>query len=59
MITNFIKVIFSIISFYIFLYNCSFINFEIKENNNVLGGITIFLFVFFALIFSNVIFWIN
>lgn len=59
MVTNFIKLIFSIISIYIFLYNCSFINFEIKENNNVLGGITIFIFVLLSIIFSNIVFWLN
>ena len=59
MITGFIKIIFSIISLYIFLYNCSFINFEIKEHNNILGGITIFVFVLASLIFGNIVFWIN
>ena len=59
MVTVFIKIIFSIISLYIFLYNCSFINFEIKQNNNIPGGIIIFIFIFASLTFANTVFWIN
>ena len=59
MITSFIKIIFTIISIYIFLYNCSFINYEIRENKNIIGGITVFVFVLLSVIFSNIVFWIN
>ena len=59
MITGFIKCIFSIISIYIFLYNCSFINYEIKNNNNIVGSIIILIFVIASLIFSNIMFWLN
>ena len=57
MVTGFIKLIFSVICLYIFLYNCSFINYEIKAKNNILGSIFILLFVLSSLIFSNVVLW--
>ena len=57
MVTGFIKLIFSIICLYIFLYNCSFANYEIKSKNNIIGGIFTLLFVLCSLVFSNVVLW--
>ena len=57
MVTGFIKLIFSIICLYIFLYNYSFVNYEIKTNNNILGSIFILLFVLSSLIFCNIVLW--
>jgi len=59
MVNFFIKIVFSLVTLYIFIYSCSFINFEMKSNNNFLGGIFTFIFVFGSVIFSNVVFWLD
>lgn len=59
MVNFFIKVVFSLITFYIFIYSCSYANFEIKSNSNFVGGIFTFLFVLGSVIFSNVVFWMD
>lgn len=57
--TIFIKIFFSVICLFIFLYVLSFSIFEIKTNHNLFGGIfTIFITVG-SIIFSNILFWLN
>lgn len=59
MITIFVKILFSLISIYSFIYTCSFVNYEIKKNSNIVGSIFILLFTTASIILSNIIFWIN
>lgn len=59
MITIFVKILFSLISIYSFIYTCSFVNYEIKKNSNIVGSISILLFTTASIILSNIIFWIN
>lgn len=57
--TLFIKLIFLLITLYIFFYCSSYAGFEIKSKNNIIAGVVIFLFTVASVIFSNIIFWIN
>ena len=59
MVTLSIKLFFSLVTLYIFLYCCSYINYEIKNKSNILGSITFFIFVVASIAFSNIIFWLN
>ncbi len=57
--TFFIKIFFSLICFYLFLYIISFSIFEIKNNKNVLGGVFTLVLSITAILYSNIVFWIN
>ena len=59
MITIFVMILFSLISIYSVIYTCSFVNYEIKKNSNIVGSIFILLFTTASIILSNIIFWIN
>lgn len=58
MITTFIKIIFLLITICILIYCASYAKFEIKNKNKICSGISVFLFSFFCIIFSNIMFWI-
>ena len=57
MSTIFIKAIFFIITIIIFFYCSSYAKFEITSNNNIFGGLSIFIFSLFCVIFSNYMFF--
>lgn len=57
--TFFIKIFFSLICFYLFLYIISFSIFEIKNNKNILGGVFTLVLSITAILYSNIVFWIN
>lgn len=57
--TFFIRLFFSFVCIFIFLYVLSFSLFEIKTNRNFLGGIFTILVTAGSIIFSNIMFWIN
>ena len=57
--TFFIKIIFFIFTFFIFLYSCSYANFEITKKNNISGGIMFFIFTIISVIFSNIMFFVS
>ena len=57
--TFFIRLFFSIICLFIFLYVLSFSIYEIRTNRNFFGGIFTLLVTLGSIIFSNIIFWIN
>ena len=59
MVNFFIKIFFTLVTLYVFIYSCSFVSFEIKSNNNFIGGIFTFIFVLDSVILSNVIFWMD
>lgn len=54
-----IKTFFSIMCIIIFGYIFSFSIYEIKNNNNKFGGIFTLIITFIAIIFSNIVSWIN
>ena len=54
-----IKIIFLFFTLCIFLYCASYAGFEIKQKNNILGGILVFIFDIACVIFGNVMFWIS
>lgn len=53
------KIIFLIFSIFIFLYSCSYARYEITKKNNIQGGILIFIFSLFSIIFSNTVFFVS
>lgn len=53
------NIIFIVFSVVVFIKTISYGIFEIKTNNNTLGGIVIFLIALFAFIFPNVIILTN
>ena len=55
----FIKFFFSLICLFILLYIISFSIFEIKNKNNVFGGVATIVFTLASIIYSNIIFYIN
>ena len=57
--TLFIKIIFSIFTIAIFLYSSSYAKFEIVKNNNIVGGIMVFIFALVSIVFSNIMFFIT
>lgn len=57
--TLLIRLFFSIVCIFIFLYVLSFCLFEIKNNKNFFGGIFTLIVTIGSIIFSNIIFWIN
>jgi len=57
--TLFIKIMFLIFTIAIFLYSSSYAKFEIVKNNNIVGGIMVFLFSLLSIVFSNVMFFIT
>ncbi len=57
--TLFIRLFFSTVCVFIFLYVLSFCLFEIKNNKNIFGGIFTLAVTLGSIIFSNIIFWIN
>ena len=57
--TIYIKIIFFIYTFFIFLYSSSYAKFEIAKNNNIIGGIITFLFSLFSIVFCNIVFFIT
>ncbi len=52
-------VFFAIISILFFIRTISYGIFEIKKNNNTLGGIVVFIIALIGLIFPNIVIWIN
>ena len=57
--TFFIKIIFMIFTFFIFIYNCSYAGFEIIKKSNISGGIMFFIFSLISIVFSNIMFFIS
>ena len=57
--TFFIKIIFLIFTLIMFLYISSFAKYEITKNNNILGGIFVFIFTVASVIFGNIMFFIT
>jgi len=57
--TIFTKIIFLMFTLFIFLYNCSYAGFEITKKNNISGGIIVFLFSLFCVLFSNTMFFMS
>ena len=57
--TLFIKIIFSIFTIIVLLYVSSYAKFEIVKNNNIGGGIFIFLLSLISIIFSNIMFFVS
>ena len=57
--TLFIKIIFLIFTLFIFKYSCSYACFEITQNNNISGGIMLFVLSLASFIFSNIMFLIS
>jgi len=57
--TFFIKIIFSIFTIIVLLYVSSYAKFEIVKNNNIGGGIFIFLLSLISIIFSNIMFFVS
>lgn len=55
--TIFIKAIFLIFTIFIFFYCTSYAKFEITKNNNVIGGIFVFIFNLLCVILSNIVFF--
>ena len=55
----FIKLFFSLICLFILLYIISFSIFEIKNENNVFGGVATIVFTIVSIVYSNIIFYIN
>lgn len=52
-------ILFVILSILIFIRTISFGIYEIKTNNNTFGGIVTFILALTALIYPNVIIWVN
>ena len=57
--TFFIRLFFSIVCIFIFLYVLSFCLFEIRDNKNFFGGVFSLTVTLGCIIFCNVIFWVN
>ena len=57
--TLFIKIIFLIFTFVIFIYSSSYAKYEITKKNNIIGGIIVFVFILFSIVFSNIVFFIT
>lgn len=58
MVTFWVKLFFSLMTIYIFLYSCSFVNYEFKSKNNFWGSFVFFVFTLGSIIFSNIICWL-
>lgn len=56
--TLFIKIIFLIFTTAILFYTTSYVKFEITKNNNIIGGIMVFIFSVVSVILGNVVFFI-
>ena len=57
--TLFIKIIFMIFTFFIFIYSCSYAGFEITKKNNISGGVMFFIFSLISIVFSNIMFFMS
>ena len=57
--TLFIKIIFMIFTFFIFIYSCSYAGFEITKKNNISGGVMFFIFSLISIVFSNLMFFMS
>ena len=57
--TLFIKIFFSIFSFFTIFYVFSFSKHEIKNNKNKYGGIFVFIYSLIGILLSIYIFWVN
>ena len=57
--TIFTKIIFLIFTIFIFLYTCSYAEFEITKKNNLGGGIIVFIFSLLSVVFSNIMFFMS
>ena len=57
--TLFIKIIFMIFTFFIFIYSCSYAGFEITKKNNISGGVIFFIFSLISIVFSNLMFFMS
>lgn len=51
--------VFALFSIFIFIRTISYGIYEIKENNNTIGGIVTFIVALLALILPNAVIWIN
>lgn len=59
MLTVFYHILFLIFTLYTLVQSVSYGFYEIKEQGNKMGGITVILFTIFSAIFSNIIVWQN
>lgn len=57
--TIFTKIIFLFCTIFILLYSSSYAKFEITKKNNLSGGIIVFIFSLFSVIFSNIMFFMS
>lgn len=57
--TLFINIIFLLFTVFIFIRTISYALYEIKEENNSFGGISLIVLTFFSIIFADIMVWIN
>lgn len=59
MLAIFYHLLFLIFTLYTLIQSVSYGFYEIKEQNNKIGGISVILFTIFSVVFSNIIVWQN
>lgn len=52
-------ILFTIFTIFIFVKTVSYGIYELKINNNTIGGIVTFLIALISLVFPNIIIWFN
>ncbi len=57
--TLFINIIFLLFTVFIFIRIISYALYEIKEENNSFGGISLIVLTFFSIIFADIMVWIS
>ena len=57
--TIYVKIIFLIYTTIIFIYISSYSKYEITKNNNIFGGIFVFIFSLISIILSNIMFFLK
>lgn len=57
--TLFIKIFFSIFSFFTIFYILSFATYEIKQKKNTYGGIFVIFYTLIGIGISIYVFWVN
>ena len=58
MLNIFVDIIFTIFTLFVFLKSLSFGIYEINQENNKSGGITVIFFSLACILFSNVMVWL-
>ncbi len=53
------NIIFLVTTIFIFFRSIAYGIYEIKSEDNKLGGIFFIIFAFFAVLFSNIMMWLN